>query len=107
MIRLTALLAGALLVATAAAAEPEREPTEVRVSTAGVDFNNREDVARVYRRLNAAAQEACDSGRSDWRSVESDRACAAKALDQAVRATHQPLLMAMHGVLPTIAVAAK
>jgi UrcA family protein len=95
MLRTLPLLLAGLMVSSAALAQAPREPTQVRVSIHGVNFANPNDVAGLYQRLRVAAKTACDS-KIDIPSVRAeDRACAEKALDDAVRSIHQPSLMAM------------
>jgi UrcA family protein len=95
MLRTLPLLLAGLMVSSAALAQAPREPTQVRVSIQGVNFANPADVARLYLRLRTAANEACDSEIATHSARMEDRACAAKALDDAVQSIHQPSLMAL------------
>jgi len=97
MLRTLPLLLAGLMVSSAALAQAPREPTQVRVSIQGVNFANPTDVAKLYRRLSIAANQACDSNIDTLRARADDRACAAKALNDAVQSIHQPALMAMLG----------
>ncbi len=97
MLRTLPLLAAALMVSSAALAETPREPTQVRVSIQGVNFANPNDVAGLYQRLRTAAKTACNSEIDTPSARKEDRACAAKALNDAVQSIHQPALMAMQG----------
>jgi UrcA family protein len=89
------LLASALF--SAAQAQDNREPTQVRVSTAGVDFSQPASVEAFYGRLHRAAVAACDShmGR-DLAAWAEDRACAKQALNRAVAEIDRPTLLALH-----------
>jgi UrcA family protein len=97
MLRTLPLLLAALMVSSAALADEARDPTEVHVSIQGVDFANRADVAKLYDRLQRAANAACDSDIDTLRAKAEDRACAAKALDGVVQSINQPLLAELHG----------
>ena len=89
------LMVGALF--SGAQAQDNREPTQVRVSTAGVDFSQPASVEAFYGRLHRAAAQACDShmGR-DLAAWAEDRACARKALNRAVAEIARPTLLALH-----------
>jgi UrcA family protein len=95
MFRTLPLILAGLMVSSAALAQAPREPTEVRVSTSGVNFANPTDVAHLYQRLSLAAKAACNSDIDTPMARAEDRACAAQALDSAVRSLHQPALLAM------------
>ena len=97
MLRTLPLLLAGLMVSSAALAQSPREPTEVHVSTAGVNFANRTDVAHLYQRLTVAAKQACNSDIETPSARAEDRACAAQALQSAVQSLHQPALLAMQG----------
>jgi UrcA family protein len=105
MIRVLPMLLAGLMVSSAALAETPREPTQVHVSIQDVDFTKPADVARLYQRLRTAANEACDSEIDTFSAEMEDRACAAKALNDAVQSAHQPLLLAMHDGDATLKVA--
>jgi len=91
----SAIFAG-LLVSTAHA-QPERVPTEISVSTIGVDFSQPAATAAFYERLRHAARTACDSrmGR-DLAAEMADSACAKAALNGAVAQIAKPTLLALH-----------
>jgi UrcA family protein len=74
-----------------------RAPTEVHVSTIGVDFSRPASVTQFYSRLRIAARTACNSrmGR-DLAATLADQRCAVQALDRAVAETGKPTLMALH-----------
>jgi UrcA family protein len=93
------------MVSSAALAQAPREPTEVHVSIKGVNFANQNDVASLYQRLRIAATQACDSQIATRSAQTEDRACAAKALDDAVQSIHQPSLMALQSGDRTLKVA--
>lgn len=89
-----AVLAAAALSAPAYAAE--QDPPSRQVSTAGVDFSDSEAVRALHARLARAAASVCNSYGANSRVTAADRACAAKAIDQAVRAANRPMLTAVH-----------
>lgn len=97
MLRTLPLLLAGLMVSSTAFAQAPREPTEVRVSIQGVNFANPNEVAGLYQRLRSAANTACNSDINTLSAQMEDRACAAKALNDAVQSIHQPALLAMHG----------
>jgi len=97
MLRTLPVLLATLMVSSAALADAPRDATEVRISIQGVDFGNRADVAKLYDRLQLAANLACDSDIDTLRAKAEDRACAAKALDGVVQSINQPLLAELHG----------
>jgi len=105
MLRTLPLLAAALMVSSAALAQAPREPTQVRVSIQGVNFANPNDVAGLYQRLRVAANQACNSEIDTPSARMEDRACAAKALNDAVQSIHQPALMALQGGAANLKVA--
>jgi len=105
MLRTLPLLAAALMVSRAALAQAPREPTQVRVSIQGVNFANPTDVAGLYQRLRTAAKTACNSEIDTPSARMEDRACAAKALNDAVQSIHQPALMALQGGAANLKVA--
>jgi UrcA family protein len=105
MLRTLPLLLAGLMASSAAFAQTPREPTQIRVSLQGVNFQNPADVARLYHRLHTAADQACDSNISSLGARAQDRACAAQALDGAVQTIHQPSLLAMHSGGRTMTVA--
>ena len=95
IIAASALLAGALF--STAQAQDNRAPTQVRVSTLGVDFSQPASVEAFYGRLNRAAAQACDSHIDhNLAAKAADRACAAQALNQAVAQIDKPTLLALH-----------
>ena len=83
--------------ASTAAAHPDRVSTEVFVSDAGVNFSDPAATAAFYASLERASVEACDSGMGRNLTIAAaDRACAAQALDRAVRETARSSLAALH-----------
>jgi UrcA family protein len=105
MLRTLPLLLAGLMVSSAALAQSPREPTEVHVSIKGVNFAKPNDVAGLYQRLRIAANAACNSEIDTHSARMEDRACAAKALNDAVQSIHQPALLAMQGGDTTLKVA--
>jgi UrcA family protein len=95
MLRTLPLMLAGLMVSSAALAETPREPTEVRVSIQNVNFANPIEVAGLYQRLLVAAKTACNSEINTPSARAEDRACAAEALDGAVKSLHQPSLLAI------------
>ncbi len=101
MLKIISLAIGASLLSTAAYAQVDREPTEIRISTAGVNFHDRAATAAFYQRLRSAARTACDSGfERDLGINMADRQCARQALVGAVRSLNEPMLSLAAG-LPT------
>jgi UrcA family protein len=98
---LACLAAFASLPSVTEAGSP-RTPTEVRISTAGVNFSRPESVGAFYASLKRAARKACDSRIDrDLGAAAADRACAAAAVDRAVRELGEPALIALHqGIAP-------
>ena len=92
---LAAVLAAAALYSPAFAADIQDPPSQP-VSTKGVDFNDTAAVRAFHARLEQAALAVCDNYRARSRVTAEDKACAAKAVDQAVRAADRPLLTAIH-----------
>ena len=75
-----------------------REPTQIKVSTLGVDFRDPKSVAEFDARLHHAAVTACDSGQSRiLATVASDQKCAWASWQTAAKAINQPLLSQLHG----------
>lgn len=85
-----------LTVVTPASAEQRDIETRVVVQLPLV-ASDAKGVEKAYVRLKMAAQSACDSELyRDSAARASDRACAAAALDRAVRDSNLPALMAYH-----------
>lgn len=99
MLKLTALVAlfAVTSVSSVSAMEYQREPTEIRISAAGVDFANAGQVQLFHHRLARAARLACDSNiQGDLGVAAADAKCARESLDRAVAGLNQPLLTAYH-----------
>jgi UrcA family protein len=63
------------------------------VSAAGLDLGNPADAQTLYRRLRRAADDICNhSMRVDLLPPDDSRGCFEKALGNAVRQTHAPLV---------------
>lgn len=63
------------------------------VSTAGLDLGNPADAQTLYMRLRRAADDVCTRGiRADLLPSDDPRACLEKALGNAVRQAHAPLV---------------
>ncbi len=63
------------------------------VSSAGLDLGNPADAATMYKRLRWAADDVCNrSTRVDLLPPDDARACFEKALGNAVREAHAPLV---------------
>lgn len=92
---LTAFTLSLAVVAPVSAQERSIETrTVVELPTALTDARS---VEKAYMRLKIAARSGCDSGLTrDVKAKASDRACAAAALDEAVRASNLPELVAYH-----------
>ena len=90
-------LSTASLVAVAAHAE-DRTPAQMQVSVDHVDFNNSAQVRDLYTKLDAAAQNVCDSDVvGDPMTAMADKACERDAVSDAVRQINQPQLSALDG----------
>jgi len=78
-----------------------------------VDYSDPSSVKGLYERLERVSRHVCDSGMSRAPSVEAaDRACAAKALDEAVQHLNRPELSELHrreinGDQPALALATR
>jgi UrcA family protein len=95
LVAASALLAG--LLVSSAHAQSDREPTQIKVSVAGVDFSQQASTEAFYGRLRVAARKACDSNMGrDLGANAQDRACAAQALNRAVAQVGKPTLLALH-----------
>jgi UrcA family protein len=126
MLRTACFALGALLVATSAGSparsEPTgrvhtlvvgspdvgpgvRQPTHIRVSTAGVDFHDRASAAAFHERLRIVAHRACDSGMTDLGVTLDDRRCARIALNRAVNDVDEPLLFEVAGMPSHVVIA--
>jgi UrcA family protein len=63
------------------------------VSTAGLDLGNPADAQTLYMRLRRAADDVCTRGtRIDLLPSDNPRGCLEKALGNAVRQAHSPLV---------------
>ena len=78
-----------------------REPTHVNVSMRGVDFKDKRSTRVFYKRLKAAAFDACDSNYDDEDKQE-DAKCARDALDRVLISINEPLLSDAAGKVTTI-----
>ncbi len=96
LVLLAALAAAASLGATAAGAAPSPAPT-VRVSYTDLDLSRGTGVDALYARLRRAASQVCNPADTmDLRSQVSYRACAARALDEAVASVNDARLTSVH-----------
>lgn len=93
---IVAATCAALAAGQASALESQRAPVQVRLSTTGVDFQDKAAVKRFYRRLETAAWRACDSQVPDLSLYSQDVRCAQAATRQAVATLDRPLVTALH-----------
>jgi UrcA family protein len=91
-----AVTCSALTAGQAVAFETERAPVAVRLSAAGVDFQDKAAVKDFYRRLDRAAWQACDSQVADRALRAQDARCARDAVRQTVASLDRPLVTALH-----------
>jgi UrcA family protein len=100
MFKPAAAACAALLAAAAAAAPafaaPSEETLTHSVSTAGVDFQDKQAVDRFYVRLKRSASYVCDSRSADRSISRLDKECYRKALADAVRSVANPTLTARY-----------
>ncbi len=82
--------------AGAAFAAPVQDTPAQAVSVAGVNFNDRTDVQKVYTRINRAARVACDSNSANPVIAQADQICAKRAVAEAVATLNRPVLTAMY-----------
>jgi UrcA family protein len=100
------ILAATVLVAAACAAAPAfavtdnslaREASSSRIETANVDFRDAGQVRAFHKRLQQAALFVCGSSPEASRAQRAaDRACAEKAVSDAVSKLDRPLLTATY-----------
>jgi UrcA family protein len=91
-----ALVAMAGLSSTTVFAGP-RETEHTTVSVKGVDMNNPVEITTLYRRLDRAAKQVCDSEMGNQHDIAAqDRACAARSLDDAVDSIGDKRLTDIH-----------
>lgn len=97
-----ALVAGAAITATAAAASAETsngaEARSVHVSYADLNLGSEAGARAMYTRLSGAAHRACgdSSGRMSITEAREIRECVSGALDRAVAALDQPTVTALY-----------
>lgn len=84
-----------LAAGQAFAVENRTDPPSRMVSTA-VDFRDPAAVRDLYGRLAKTAEQVCDSYAAMSRVTAADRACASKALADAVERLNQPAVTALH-----------
>lgn len=90
-------VASVIALSSTAAAASNRTPTEVFVSSVGVDFSDPAETATFYAALSRAAAKACESGMErNLGALAADRRCAAASLDRAVRQMDRAALVALH-----------
>ena len=90
---LLATVIAASLFAGAAQAKDYRVIVSMPVSTTGLDLGNPADAQTLYMRLRRAADDVCNRGmRADLLPSDDPRACFEKALGNAVRQAHAPLV---------------
>lgn len=86
------VVAGALFAGTALAGD-HRVIVAKTISTAGLDLSKPADAQTLYMRLRQAADYVCTLGpRIDLAPVTTPQACFEKALGNAVRDAHAPLV---------------
>jgi UrcA family protein len=89
---LVMVIAGSLVVGLAQAKDKTVIVSEP-VSSAGLDLGNLVDAQALYRRLRRAAYDVCNhSKRVDLLPSDDARGCFEKALGNAVRQVHAPLV---------------
>lgn len=99
LVKLSALVAvmSVSLIAVSPASALERGEATREVIRVPSVYTSPAEMKSAYIRLKSAARRACDSGLTrDLQARASDRACAAAALDEAVRASNLPELIAYH-----------
>ena len=102
MSRLCFILAVALVTATpvgvasAQAQAPRSQDVRVKLSTRGVDFNDRAQVKVFYERIKAAAQAVCVSDNLAPGGVKEEQACRSRFISDAVDRVNAPLLTEMN-----------
>ncbi|WP_443747931.1 UrcA family protein [Asticcacaulis solisilvae] len=69
---------------------------ETSVTTQGVDFNQPAQTARFYKALHVAAEKVCDVRGGDFVTQADNKDCRDRALDEAVRDTHDWHLSRLH-----------
>lgn len=96
--KLAALMTLALSLSLVAPVSAEQRDIETHaVVQLPMVLSDAKAVEKAYSRLKVAAKRACDSDLAhDSAAKASDRACAAAALDQAVRDSNLPALVAYH-----------
>ena len=105
MNRLTYIVVGLSLLATAAGAQTDRIPVSVKVPAYGVDFHDQKAATAFYQRLKRVATQTCDSRYASLAVIQDDAKCAKAALVGAVKSVNQPLLYVAAGETPDIALA--
>ena len=70
----------------------DRAATHVAVSMSDVDFQNPAQAKQAYKRVVAAAHDACDSNSDDMMTQAADRACEHQAVKGALNDLNQPAL---------------
>ena len=109
MLRTTILIASIALgvTSTASASDYRTASVDKTVTTYGVNFSDRQDVAEFHARLKRVAADVCNSDLAPHtRYVMSDRECARQVLDQAIAKVGRSELYAFHtGSQPNMKVA--
>lgn len=97
-ILIAAIVSAAALSAAFTASAEVREPAQLSVSSAKVDFSNARQARAFYNRLQDAAEKVCTSPvMHGEKTVEADIACARQAVSDAVREINAPQLSALDG----------
>ena len=90
---LGAVLVACTLFAGSVAAKDQEFTVAYRVSTQGLDLSQPAGAQELYSRLKHAAEVVCTHGmRVDLKPVADPKGCFEKALADAVRSAHMPLV---------------
>ncbi|HSC15548.1 MAG TPA: UrcA family protein [Gammaproteobacteria bacterium] len=92
---LTSCLAGGVLGQPGDAFDGEHRAT---VDGAGLDLSRARDAEILYGRIRSAAHSVCRAQKGLWdgKSVQHQRLCIDRAVDEAVARVDEPLLTALH-----------
>lgn len=103
-----ALTVAAALMGTTAATHAADSVSQVKVSYADLDLSQEADAKRLYQRLRAAANRACDhhSGKELYK-VKLKAECVSTALNRAVLDVSHAAIFALHSPQPPVRVAEK
>jgi UrcA family protein len=104
---LGAAIVACTLFAGSVAAEDEEFTVSYRVSTQGLDLSQPAGARELYSRLRHAADVVCTHGmRLDLKPAADPQACYEKALADAVRSVHMPLVTQVYLATHTLQQAA-